>query len=416
MKKVLLWEIIDQTKGELIDLCAALVQRPNVNPPIEADAITEYILSYLDRYGIRYEKLEPHQGIPVIIAEVGEGADVLCFNGHSDTVPTGDRDRWDFDPYSGTVTEKQILGRGTSDMLCGLAIDLHLLRMIQQRKLRLGGRVRLHIVSDEESGGRWGTRWLCENGYCSDIQNVVIGEPTSWNNVETGCKGGLRALIKCSGSAAHGSVCSFVGDNAITKMVKILHRVSDMRELYGETTPGQEQVVQNAKQIAKELLKAPGVENAIDHVNCNLMHLSCGLPGKQETEYCEALIDFRVPNGLTTDDVKTRLYQIVEELGVSGVSYEYIHETQPTYTPVDAALVQSAVRNASAVWNRTVIPAYQWASSDGIFYRGQGIPTIQYGPANVAGIHSYNENADLEDIVNCAKVHFSIMQDLVGID
>ena len=34
-----------------------------------------------------------------------------------------------------------------------------------------------------------------------------------------------------------------------------------------------------------------------------------------------------------------------------------------------------------------------------------GIPTIQYGPANTEGIHSYNENVDIEDVVNAGRIY-----------
>ena len=62
-----------------------------------------------------------------------------------------------------------------------------------------------------------------------------------------------------------------------------------------------------------------------------------------------------------------------------------------------------------------VIPAYQWASSDARDYRRVGIPTIQYGPANTAGIHSYNENVDIQDVVNAGQIYVLSLCDMLGI-
>ena len=43
----------------------------------------------------------------------------------------------------------------------------------------------------------------------------------------------------------------------------------------------------------------------------------------------------------------------------------------------------------------------------------QNIPTIQYGPANTQGIYSYNEDVDVEDIINSTKVYVGILVDLL---
>lgn len=55
-QKEMLWALADQTQGELLELCSQLVRCPNVNPPIEAEAITALIEAYFQKYGIPYEK------------------------------------------------------------------------------------------------------------------------------------------------------------------------------------------------------------------------------------------------------------------------------------------------------------------------------------------------------------------------
>ena len=46
-----LWALADETRDELLSLCSELIRRPNVNPPIKAREITEYIERYLKRWG-----------------------------------------------------------------------------------------------------------------------------------------------------------------------------------------------------------------------------------------------------------------------------------------------------------------------------------------------------------------------------
>ena len=101
--------------------------------------------------------------------------------------------------------------------------------------------------------------------------------------------------------------------------------------------------------------------------------------------------------------------------GVEGVTYELQWKSEGNYTEEDEAIVQTVKRNAEAVWNMEVIPAYQWASSDARDYRRVGIPTIQYGPSNTAGIHSYNENVDIQDVVNAGQIYVLSLCDLLGV-
>ena len=57
---------------------------------------------------------------------------------------------------------------------------------------------------------------------------------------------------------------------------------------------------------------------------------------------------------------------------------------------------------------------YQWASSDARIFRYAGIPTIQYGPANLEGIHAYNETVDVQDVVNATKIYVCAIVDYLN--
>ena len=96
---------------------------------------------------------------------------------------------------------------------------------------------------------------------------------------------------------------------------------------------------------------------------------------------------------------------------IMAVSYTHLGN----YTEETEAIVQAIKKNAEKLWGFEVIPAYQWASSDAREYRALGIPTIQYGPSNTEGIHSYNENVDIEDAVNASQIYVLSLCDLMGI-
>ena len=66
------------------------------------------------------------------------------------------------------------------------------------------------------------------------------------------------------------------------------------------------------------------------------------------------------------------------------------------------------------IWGEPLASTYQWASSDARFFRYAGIPTLQYGPANLEGIHAYNETVDVQDVINAAKIYICTITDFLN--
>lgn len=409
-----LWGMIDERKNELLNLTSELIKIPSVNPNGEIQEVIDYIYKYLEHESIEKEILSIKEEFPNIIASYGKNdGKTLILNGHADVVPVGDRNKWDFDPFSGEITSNQILGRGTSDMKSGLAGILFAVKLLAQNNIKLDGNIKLHVVSDEETGGDFGTKWILDSGYGDDAYACLVAEPTSYSNCEVGQKGSLWIHLKSYGKSAHGSIGQYVGENAITKIMKVLSRIEKMSEIEGKFDKSQLQVLRDSKTIAKGALKAEGVENVIDHVAVNIGTIKGGIKTNMVPDFCEAAVDIRMPIGVKADDIKAEVKNIIDDLDLTGIEYDFNWNSDANYTDVEEDIVKSAVNNAEKIWNKEVLPAYQWASSDARYYRYKNIPTIQYGPANTEGIHSYNENVDIEDIINSTKVYIGIIIDLL---
>lgn len=409
-----LWNLIDEKKDELLQLTSELIQIPSENPNGKIKEVIDYIYDYLEHETIAKEILSTREEFPNIVASYGKDeGKTLILNGHADVVPVGDRNKWDFDPFSGEITSTQILGRGTSDMKAGLAGILFAVKLLAQNDIELDGNIKLHVVSDEETGGDFGTKWLVESGYADNAFACLVAEPTSYSNCEVGQKGSLWIHIKSYGKSAHGSIGQYVGENAITKLMRLLLKIEEMKEIKGSYAENQLTVLKDSKTIAKRALKAEGVENVIDHVAVNIGTIKGGIKTNMVADYCEAAVDIRMPIGITAEDIKNKVKNIIEELGLTGIEYSFNWNSDANYTDVEEDIVKYAVKNAERIWDKKVLPAYQWASSDARYYRYKKIPTIQYGPANTEGIHSYNENVDIEDVINSTKVYIGIIIDLL---
>lgn len=406
---------VDENKSELIELCSNLIKIESQNPGNSMEEIILFIKKYLDDAKIENKVIYSNPDFPVIISTLGnDDKNILYFNGHCDVVPIGDEEKWQFNPFSGEILNGKLLGRGTSDMKCGLAGLMFAMKTIKNKNIELNGKIIFHIVSDEETGGDFGTKWLYSEGYIGEAIGCLIAEPTSFNNCEVGQKGSLWIDFKSIGVPAHGSVGNYVGINAITNLMRLLSRLEDLRSMTGFFVDSQKKVLEDSKRIVKKAQGVVGVEDVIDHVTVNVGTISGGSKTNMVPDYCEASVDIRVPIGLKIEQVVEKIKSIIIELDLENkISFDYTWNSESNFTDVETELVKSVVKNASEVWNYNVVPAYQWASSDARYYRMKGIPTIQYGPANTEGIHAYNEDVDLEDIVNSTKVYFGIIIDLL---
>ena len=414
-----LLELATKKDNELLTLCSNLIKAKSVNPDGDIYSAINVIKEYFDNANIEYDLIDANsKKFPIIIAKIGkkkENGKTIFLNGHCDVVPIGDITKWNFDPFSGEIENGKMLGRGTSDMKCGLAGLMFMMKILKENEAKLNGEIVLHIVSDEETGGEFGTKWLYENNYFENGDACIIAEPTSSNNCEVGQKGSLWLHFKSYGQPAHGSIGNYVGENAITKLLKLLNRLEEFRTIEGKYEDKQLSVVEDSKRVAREALKVDGVDNVIDHVTVNIGTINGGNKTNMVPDYCEATVDMRVPIGVSFDYMIEKLNGIINELEIKGIEYDYTWNSEANYTDVDTDLVKSVVMNANYIWNAETIPAYQWASSDARYYRLKNIPTIQYGPANTEGIHSYNEDVDVEDIINCSKVYIMMMVDLLDI-
>ena len=140
----------------------------------------------------------------------------LVLNGHIDVVPPGADALWTTDPWSGELRDGRVLGRGACDMKAGLAAQVVAVEALAAAGVRLRGRVQLHSVVGEEDGGL-GTFATLRRGYRGDL--AVIAEPSSTQLV-TACAGALTFRLSVPGRSAHGSM-RLEGVDAVEKYLLV---------------------------------------------------------------------------------------------------------------------------------------------------------------------------------------------------
>ncbi|MCE9521526.1 MAG: succinyl-diaminopimelate desuccinylase [Alphaproteobacteria bacterium] len=143
-----------------------------------------------------------------LYARFGTAAPNFCFAGHTDVVPPGDVSTWRFDPFSATIENGTLFGRGAADMKSAIAAFVAAVARAQERHGNRGS-ISLLITGDEEGPSVDGTvrvlEWLKERG--ERIDHCIVGEPTAefsaGDTVKIGRRGSLTGYLRIKGVQGH---------------------------------------------------------------------------------------------------------------------------------------------------------------------------------------------------------------------
>ncbi len=125
-------------------------------------------------------------------------APALMFLGHCDVVPGGPG--WTNGPFTSSIRNGTVVGRGACDMKGGMAAALAAIRAVRSSGVELAGDIEFGSVTEEETGGM-GTLALVHRGYRPEL-GIVIPEPTSLQ-VAPLCRGIIWGEITIPGKSGH---------------------------------------------------------------------------------------------------------------------------------------------------------------------------------------------------------------------
>ncbi|MDH3691069.1 MAG: M20/M25/M40 family metallo-hydrolase, partial [Gammaproteobacteria bacterium] len=197
-KRLVQW--IDADKDRLIEFLSKFIQAKSPNPPGDTREAVAHICAFLDSEGLPYKIVDPRQEYPNVVGSFdGHSAGKhLVLNGHIDVFPVGEHEQWTHDPWGGAVADGKIWGRGAADMKCGTTSSIFTYAYLHRLKDKLKGRLTLTAVSDEETFGPWGARYLMENNPEVHGDCCLNGEPSSPFSIRFGEKGPLWLKFKVS--------------------------------------------------------------------------------------------------------------------------------------------------------------------------------------------------------------------------
>ena len=192
--------------GTALTHARELIARRSVTP--EDAGCQDWLAERLRPLGFRIEKIVCGE-VTNLWARRGTASPLVCFAGHTDVVPTGPLHKWSFDPFTPTLSDDYLYGRGAADMKGSIAAFLAAVEGFVAAHPDHPGSIAWLITSDEEGPAVDGTvrvvERLAERGEGMDY--CIVGEPscveTLGDTMKNGRRGSLTGRLTVHGVQGH---------------------------------------------------------------------------------------------------------------------------------------------------------------------------------------------------------------------
>jgi succinyl-diaminopimelate desuccinylase len=407
-------EQADRVENEVVELCSGLIKYESSHPQGYTDECVEFIKTYLDKHGIHNEVHAKEDKKPNIVAKIsGEKKSTVLWVGHLDVVPEGKLENWTHSPYSGVIEDGLVYGRGSSDMKGACAAAMVAARMLNELD-SVPNNVEYWFTADEEIGGGAGARWLAETGrFKGEVCIIGDGNGGGWKtpSIDLGCKGGAGTKLVARGKTAHGST-PFLGDNAITKLMKGIPWVEKIYEYKLELPPELDEPIKSSIEFLKSsqsLTKEQ--EKAVDRVyhyptvSCNI--INGGVKTNVVPDYAEGQFDIRLTPGSKPLKVKERIEELVKESGIEGLEVQVrASETAGYFESPNSSFASQFGEIVEMITGKKPSLKILTGGTDGISTsRIAGIPSLGWGASLAGEAHQPDEKISIENLVLGVKIY-----------
>lgn len=350
--------------AKMIDLLKELIKIKSDNKEGANQALL-YCADWLKEKG---ETVTVHEnnGFLMLTAIKGSGKETLIWNGHVDVVPGHEEQFAPFEELG------RLYGRGAADMKAGVAAMMQ--AFVELDVANLEKAVQLHIVTDEEIGGRNTSKWLVAQGYYGDF--VICGEPTGLK-VGLQSKGILQMDLTFKGKPAHGSR-PWEGINAIESAMKYHMAMSELP----------------FRKESTEYYEQPSV---------NLPIINAGDRYNVVPEICHMSYDIRFMPGQDKDEIVRQMAGLAETLNLD-MEYKASSSTPALTTTQENPYIQTLQQAIKQVTDEDAILFGQHGAADTRYYAevtgGEG--AIEFGPSGddwhgnaeyvlISSVHEYKD-------------------------
>jgi succinyl-diaminopimelate desuccinylase len=394
---------IDEESDTMIAFLQDLLQAKSPNPPGDTRDAAAVVTGLLDRLQLPYRLVSPNPVMPNIIGSI-EGAKPgkhLVLNGHIDVFPVDESDdRWTADPWSGDIRDGKIFARGACDMKPGTTASIFTYAMLSRIREDWGGKLTLTCVSDEETFGPWGARYLMDHepevlGDC-----LLNGEPSSPVTIRFGEKGPLWLAITIQTRGAHGAYVHSTesATKIAARLALALESVCDM----DFPLPDNLGRAIEASREAVDKAMGEGAHDTVSRVTLNVGKIDGGLKVNMIPGQCRMEVDFRVPVGATREMILERVEEVMADF--PEATLEEMEHAPPAYSDPYGEMVTILQDTVEELRGIRPTPIISLGGTDARLWRYRNIPAYVYGPYPHS-MGTFDEHVDLEDFIHIVRTH-----------
>ncbi len=325
-------------------------------------------------------------------AQSSEPRRVLMFEGHTDVVTEGDPALWTDPPFSATIRDGRIYGRGANDMKGGLCCALMAMRALALGGADLRGDVVLGAVCDEE-GQMLGIKHFVDRGWADEVTACVVCEPEE-NHLCIAQKGVMWIHVVLRGVMCHGAM-PLTGVSSVYPLAHFLALVQalEAREI---ARHGQHEFL-GQPSITPTIVASPPRGGGQPQNNV--------VPGA-----AECVLDCRLIPGQDPEALARRVRALLE--GVVALDDRLAYEMRvlevrpPTHTSRDETIVRVMAEAYTDLTGQPPIYGGVPGSTDGtILYARRGIPIVTCGPGDIHIPHHVDEWVSIEELKVAARLY-----------
>ena len=378
-------------RGDAVALARALIKIDSRNPTLVPDAPGERacalaLASVLDEWGFDVELQEDVPQRPNVIARIGpRDAPALMLNGHLDVVGV---EGMIHDAFTAEVRADRIYGRGSADMKGGIA------SMCAAAVTATDGtsdrQIIITAVADEEYESL-GMRALIASGVRADA--AIITEPTRLA-ICPAHRGFVWMDVTFRGRAAHGSRYD-IGVDAITHAGLVL---AELEKLERAREQGTRHPLLGRGSLHASVIRG-GVGMSTYPEECVLSLERRTLPGETSDHAVREIENACAAVRARDSRLDAQITQTTSQL--------------PSDVSVDAPIVGRLKRALEREGVPTRIEGMS-AWTDAALLNEAGIPTVCFGPGDIALAHAAEEFVPIVEIETATRVLSRVVIDWCG--
>jgi succinyl-diaminopimelate desuccinylase len=373
--------------SDTLELAQQLIRLPSVTPNDEG--CQELLGKRLRALGFDVEAMQ-FEDVSNLWATLGDKGPLFVFAGHTDVVPTGPEEKWQHPPYSATVADGYLHGRGAADMKGSLAAMLTATERFLAAGDDLKGRIGFLITSDEEGIAINGTQKVIKELGSRNIQidYCLVGEPSSseqlGDTIKIGRRGSLGARLVVKGVQGHVAY-PHLASNPIHKALPVLASLSEIVWDEGNAS-------------------FPATSFQISNINAGT-GASNVIPGQVTVDF-----NFRFSTELDALTIQSRVKQLLDDAELD-YQLQWNLSGEPFLTD-KGKLVEAVADSIRQQCGIETERSTAGGTSDGRFIAPTGSEVVELGPCN-ATIHQVDEKITVKELDKLSDVYQGVLQSLL---